>query len=259
MDIADPASVDAALARFEPWAVINASGYVRIDAAEDDVARCFRENATGPEVLARRCTAAGIAMVTFSSDQVFDGAIARPRVESDPVGPLNIYGRSKAAAEARVAVLHPAALIVRTSAFFGPWDEHNFLVHALRALARGEPFAAADDARVSPTYVPDLVDACLDLLIDGESGIWHLANAGDVSWAELAADAAARAGVPSGSLIRERGGPRDAAATRPLYAVLGSERGWIMPPLGDALARFVAARPDLAAAVVATGRLARSG
>src|SRR5207244_4242258 len=159
----------------------------------------------------------------------FDGAVARPRVESDPVGPLNVYGQSKVAAEARVGAHHPEALIVRTSAFFGPWDEHNFLVHALRALARGEPFAAADDVRVSPTYVPDLVDACLDLLIDGESGVWHLANAGDVSWAELAAEAAARAGIPVASLRRTRGAAPGEVAARPAYAVLGSERGWIMP------------------------------
>ena len=111
----------------------------------------------GPQVLAERCAAAAIALVTFSSDQVFDGSIARPRVESDAVRPLNVYGRSKAAAEARVREAHPAALVIRTSAFFGPWDEHNFLAQALRALARGEPFTAADDVRVSPTYVPDLV------------------------------------------------------------------------------------------------------
>jgi dTDP-4-dehydrorhamnose reductase len=248
MDIADPASVDAALARYRPWALVNASGYVRIDAAESDRDRCFRDNALGPAVLAERCAAAGVRLVTFSSDQVFDGAAATPRVERDPVAPLNAYGRSKAEAEARVRHAHPQALVVRTSAFFGPWDEHNFLVHALRALARGEPFAATGDVRISPTYVPDLVDACLDLLIDGEAGLWHLANASDVSWFELAAAAAACARVSSSTLLATHGRPSGQVAARPAYAVLGSERGWIMPPLQDALARFVAARPDLAEA-----------
>jgi dTDP-4-dehydrorhamnose reductase len=31
-------------------------------------------------------------------------------------------------------------------------------------------------ARISPTYIPDLVDACLDVLVDGEAGVWHLTN-----------------------------------------------------------------------------------
>lgn len=47
VDIADSNSVDAALDRFRPWAVINAAGYVRVDDAETDVERCFRENAVG--------------------------------------------------------------------------------------------------------------------------------------------------------------------------------------------------------------------
>jgi dTDP-4-dehydrorhamnose reductase len=259
MDIADPVSVGAALQRWKPWAVVNASGYVHIDAAETELDRCFRENAIGPQVLAERCTAAGIALVTFSSDQVFDDSIARPRVESDAIRPLNVYGSSKAAAEARVREAHPAALVIRTSAFFGPWDEHNFLMRALRALARGEPFTAADDVRVSPTYVPDLADTCLDLLIDGEAGLWHLANAGDVSWAEFAIQAAACADVAVGSLLRSRGPSVGQRAARPTHAVLGSERGWLMPPLHDAIARFVAARPDLGHEFDAARPLARSG
>src|SRR4051794_13949614 len=104
-----------------------------------------------------------------------------PYVERDAIGPLNVYGRSKAEADARVLEAMPSALVVRTSAFFGPWDEHNFVTIALRALAAGHHFVAAEDSVVAPTYVPDLVHASLDLLIDGERGIWHLANATAIS------------------------------------------------------------------------------
>jgi dTDP-4-dehydrorhamnose reductase len=77
-----------------------------------------------------------------------------PYVESDPPAPLNVYGRSKAEAERRVLECHPAALVVRTSAFFGPWDEYNYVALVLRALRAGKPFLAATDLVVSPTYVP---------------------------------------------------------------------------------------------------------
>ena len=76
--------------------------------------------------------------------------------------------------------------------FFGPWDEHNFVFHTLRALAAGEKCQAPVNAAVSPTYVPDLANAALDLLIDGERGIWHVANQGEVSWGELADSSAER-------------------------------------------------------------------
>ncbi|MEP7056431.1 MAG: sugar nucleotide-binding protein [Caldimonas sp.] len=242
MDIADEASVVAALARFRPWAVINASGYVRIDDAETDRARCFRENALGPAVLAGACADAGIRLVTFSSDQVFDGRSARPWLESDLPAPLNVYGASKAAAERDVLARCADALVVRTSAFFGPWDPHNFIFHALAALERSETFRAATDIRVSPTYLPDLVHVCLDLLIDGESGIWHLANAGDVSWAELASSCAERAGVSTATLRPCTNSVLGGLASRPRNGVLASERATLMPTLDDALQRFLAER-----------------
>jgi dTDP-4-dehydrorhamnose reductase len=183
---------------------------------------------------------------------VFDGRAARAWLESDPPAPLNVYGASKAAAERDVLARCADAMVVRTSAFFGPWDRHNFVFHALAALARGESFHAATDERVSPTYVPDLVNVCLDLLIDGERGVWHLANAGDVSWAELAARAAELAGLSTSSLQPCTSALLGARAARPRNGVLGSERASLMPSLDDALQRYLADRvvvPDAAAGV----------
>ena len=193
-------------------------------------------------MLAVKCAEAGIRLLTFSSDQVFDGRANRAWVESDAPAPLNVYGKSKAAAERDVLAILPQAMVVRTSAFFGPWDAHNFVHHALAALARGEPFRAAADVRISPTYVPDLVHVCLDLLIDGESGLWHLANVGDVSWAELAARAAELAGIDASSLQPCTSSALAQAAARPRHCVLASERASLMAPLDDALRRFLAER-----------------
>jgi dTDP-4-dehydrorhamnose reductase len=240
MDIAAPGSIRNALAQLQPWAVINAAGYVRVDEAETDAARCLRENALGPTRLAQACAAARVRLVTFSSDLVFDGTKGAPYVEGDAVAPLNVYGRSKVQAEQDVLAADPSALVVRTSAFFGPWDEHNFVFHALRALTAGHEFVAAEDVRVSPTYVPDLVHTCLDLLLDGETGIWHLANVGSVTWADLAEAVARKAGVSAARLVRRHMADLHLAARRPPGSVLGSERGWLMPTLDDALARWLA-------------------
>ena len=239
LDIADPGSVAAALGDVQPWAVINTAGYVRVDDAEREPAACERENVTGPANLAAACGEREIPLVTFSSDLVFDGRKATPYLESDPVAPLNVYGRTKALAEERVLAAHPGALVIRTSAFFGPWDAYNFVTIALRELAAGRGFVAAADAVISPTYVPDLVNAALDLLIDGETGLWHLANEGAVTWAELARRAAAMAGVDAVGL--EARPARDLAmvAARPLYSVLGSEHGMLLPSLDDALGRYI--------------------
>jgi dTDP-4-dehydrorhamnose reductase len=237
MDIADAASVRSALAELRPWGVINAAGYVRVDEAEDDADRCRRENALGAAILAEACAGSGIRFATFSTDLVFDGMAGRPYTESDAVGPLNVYGRTKAEAELLVAARHPAALIVRTSAFFGPWDPYNFLADFLSRFRRGSIVRAAEDAVISPTYVPEMADAVLDLFLDGERGIWHLANAGAASWADLARAAAAHVGAGPEKVS---GVPTRAMAwkaPRPRISALASERGRLLGPWQEALER----------------------
>jgi dTDP-4-dehydrorhamnose reductase len=230
MDIANPRSVAKALECYRPWAVINTAGYVRVAEAESDRQACFRENVAGAEALARACADLDIPLVTFSSDLVFDGTLGRPYVESDEVNPTTVYGESKAEAERRVLEAYDKALVLRTSAFFGPWDGYNFVWSILNTLSKGEGVEASIDV-VSPTYVPDLVNTSLDLLIDGGTGIWHMANIGETSWRDLAAMAAERAGFDP-ELVT------DAGDLPVLNTALSTERGILMPRLDSALDRF---------------------
>jgi dTDP-4-dehydrorhamnose reductase len=246
LDIADSTSVSVECAALDPWAIINTAGYVRVDDAENDSERCMRENAMGALVLAGECVRRDMRYVTFSSDLVFDGLKDAPYVESDVSNPLNVYGRSKLLAEFGVLHRFPSALVIRTSAFFGPWDPHNFVTIALRELASGRRFLAPADTIITPTYVPDLIDKTLDLMIDGESGLWHLVNCGEVSWYELAKRAAEMAGISTESLVPCSTAELQLPAERPLYSALGSERAWIMPTLESALSRYMAERSTVA-------------
>ena len=213
----------AALDERRPWAVVNAAGYVSVDGAERDRDRCFRENVDGPAELARACRRLDVPLVTFSSDLVFAGTSRRPYVESDQPAPATVYGASKAEAERRVAEILPETLIIRTSAFFGPWDRSNILTRALAALRAGRDWTVPA-AMVSPTYVPDLANAALDLLIDEERGVWHLASGGAVSWLEFVRRGAALASLDTTRLHEDQ-------VARP-YTVLGTERGALLPLAG---------------------------
>lgn len=231
MDIAERRSVLDALARVRPWAIVNTAGYVRVADAHREPVRCMRENADGPAILAEAARELGIPLVTFSSDLVFDGRTVRPYVEADPTCPLCVYGESKVTAEKAVMGRHDGALIVRTAAFFGPWDQYNFAHAVLKALRAGESFAADSSTVVSPTYVPDLIDASLDLLIDGASGIWHVANEGGVSWHEFARKVAIGASLDPARVTALPEAP-------PRRTALASGRGVRLPPLEEALERF---------------------
>jgi dTDP-4-dehydrorhamnose reductase len=242
MDIAVRGSVESAVSRLQPWAIINASGYVQVDNAEHEPDRCFRENVLGPSILAEVCSARDIQLLTFSSDLVFDGSRQAPYLESHAIKPLNNYGRSKAEAERRVMDTCPEALVVRTSAFFGPWDDYNFITLVLKALMDGRQFPVSADITVSPTYVPDLVHACLDLLIDRAAGIWHLTNANALTWAEFAVKAAGKASLDTSRLDARASHELGYRAARPSYSALSSERGIILPTVDDALDRYLASR-----------------
>jgi dTDP-4-dehydrorhamnose reductase len=242
MNITDIHSVEQTLNELQPWAVINTAGYVRVDDAEREPHLCQQINADGAAILAQACVERDIGLVTFSSDLVFDGTHTAPYLESHQVSPLNVYGHSKAAAEKWVLQAHPCSLVIRTSAFFGPWDRHNFLTILLRTLAEGHPFVAANDAIVSPTYVPDLVNTALDLLIDGECGLWHLANPGAIAWAALAQLTAKLAGVDASRIEARPANSLGWVAPRPVYSALGSERGVLLPELDGAIARYLQER-----------------
>ena len=234
LDITHPETVRQAIARWRPWAIVNGAGYAGADMAEHEPAVCRRANAVGPAVLAAMCRKARIQLVTFSSDLVFDGQSTRPYIESDPVCPRNTYGRINVEAERRVLAFAPSALVIRAGALFGPFNGGDLISRALDALAAGNTFSATSRALVSPTYVPDLVDRALDLVIDGAAGIWHVANAGAVSWLECVRMAAVAARLnPEAIRDGHTGEPHRA------YRVLGSERGVALAPLEDSIQRFV--------------------
>jgi dTDP-4-dehydrorhamnose reductase len=242
LDITNPLMIREQIRELAPWGIINAAGWGDIDEAERQRERCHRVNVIGAEQLARAAAARRIPYCTFSSDLVFGQGSARPFLESDQPAPCNGYGRSQATAERRVLVAHEGALVVRTSGCFGDWDRVNFVTRTLHRLAAGEDVHAPDDAVVSPTYVPDLGHAVLDLLIDGASGLWHLANIGACSWFDLAKRSASMAGFDPHRVHACRGSDIGWTAPRPSFSVLGSERATLLRPLEDALARYIRTR-----------------
>jgi dTDP-4-dehydrorhamnose reductase len=242
--IDDPRSIAQALDKHQPWAVINAAGWVRVDDAEAERDACFRANTEGAALLAIACAQRGIKYTVFSSDLVFDGAKGDLYLEEDAPKPLNVYGASKAAAEERVLDVLPEALVIRTAAFFSPFDAYNFAVWVERELREGRPVHAAEGFVVTPTFVPDLVHASLDLLIDEEKGIWHLTNQEPVSWFDFGRRVADTLDLDTRLLKPARPEELGWLAKRPAFVPLGSRHGQLLPKLDDALKRHRARRRE---------------
>ncbi len=238
LDISNEKEVRAVIDEYRPWGLVNTAGYVRVDDAETNYNECFSINAIAPGILANVCNIRGIHFMTFSSDLIFDGTKKTPYNETDTARPLNVYGISKSKGEQVVTKANPGSLIIRTSAFFGPWDRYNFAYTIIDSLKNEKPLSVVNDVIVSPTYVPDLANAAMDLFIDEEQGIWHLSNEGMVSWADFACVIADRAGYKRHNLYFKNLHEMGWKAKRPLYSALRSDRGIKLPAWDNALHRY---------------------
>ncbi|HEV7330523.1 MAG TPA: family 1 glycosylhydrolase [Flavisolibacter sp.] len=245
LDITNRQKMAEVIRELNPWGIVNAAGYVNVDKAEEEADTCLEANCHGAAALASLCKEHRIRFLSFSTDLVFDGQKQEPYTESDEVHPLNVYGRSKAEAERMILQENEDALLVRTSSFFGPWDSANFVATTLAALREDLPVKAAADVYVTPTYVPDLVHACLDLMLDGDAGIVHISNGEVVSWAQLAKRVAVMAGYDVTLVQGVRQQRMGWTAQRPSYSALQSEKGICMPHLQNALERFFEAQENL--------------
>jgi dTDP-4-dehydrorhamnose reductase len=241
LDITDVKGMQTVLEERQPWAVVNATGYGNIDKAEQEPGLCFTVNCKGPANLAALCRYYGVQLLHFSSDQVFEGTKETPYTESDQIAPLSVYGQSKVAAENAVLHTNPDALVIRMGPLFGPWNMQNFVYKIMAALKEERVVETISDVYISPTYVPDLAHRCLDLLLDREMGIYHLANDAVVSWEVLAQNVAFVAGYDADLIKGHTAQQWNWSAIRPRYTALQSERGPQLPSLDQALEHYLQA------------------
>jgi dTDP-4-dehydrorhamnose reductase len=213
---------DAKVATLSPWAVVSASAYVRTPSSAE---RCWLRK------LGSLCSRFGWPLLAFSSDRVFSGLSERPYNEYDNLRPQDEFGAALASIEKQSLQIHPNTLIARCGPILDASDPDCFGVQLLSKLKFGRQPALFSEVTISPAYVPDLINGALDLLIDGERGIWHLANRGHLSLAELANRLCKEAGL---------GAPRASAASEntPRNFALVSRRGWITPTIDSAISRF---------------------
>lgn len=219
-------AAEAILRAERPWAVV----YAPDSSAPTDAADLA--------ALAWACAARGLPLLMFSSARVFGGTLDRPYLESDTPEPAGAEGLRVRLEEEATLSVHPGALVVRRGPLFNVGETRGFSADLLRALRAGQPYGAVADQVVSPTFLPDLLHHALDLLIDGESGMWHLANSGAVSWHAFAVMLARAARLDPARVQPVSSAQVRSPASWPVWSVLASERGWIMPSLEDAVSRW---------------------
>jgi dTDP-4-dehydrorhamnose reductase len=250
-DFNQPESLVALLDRVQPSVVVNAAAYTAVDRAEEERDAAFRANAEAPGVIARWCAAAGVPLVHYSTDYVFDGQGTRPYREGDATAPLGVYGASKLAGEEAIREAGGRHLIFRTAWVYASHSA-NFLRTMLRVGAERDVLRVVADQVGTPTPAALIADVTAQVLQHpGQlSGTWHLTANGETSWHGFAEAIFAEA-VAAGKLARA---PRVEAistveyptpAKRPAYSHLDvskleSDFGVKVPDWQQGLKRVIA-------------------
>ncbi|KAB0679044.1 dTDP-4-dehydrorhamnose reductase [Aureimonas leprariae] len=234
LDLSDPASIERAMDAHEPVAIVNAAAYTAVDRAETEPDAAFAINRDGASALAEAAARHGRPIVHISTDYVFDGTKPEPYVETDPTGPLGVYGRSKLEGEAAVAGANPAHVILRTAWVYSPYGA-NFLKTMLRLAGERDTVRVVADQRGTPTYAPDIavgIAAVLRVALrqPGRTdwrGIVHMVAGGETTWAgfaeEILRGSAERAG-PSARVEPVATPDHPTSAKRPANSRLATAR-----------------------------------
>jgi len=192
LDLLAPSMVRETIAKLKPDVVVSSAAYTAVDKAESDEAAAFAINRDGAGAIAAAAAKLSIPVIHLSTDYVFDGDKPELYVESDPVGPVSVYGRSKLEGEYAVAAANENHVILRTAWVYSTFG-HNFVKTMLRLAETRDELSVVSDQLGCPTSANDIAVAIVKIAarLSKDSspdlrGVFHLAGSGETNWAEFA-------------------------------------------------------------------------
>ncbi len=241
-DITDAGAVLAALEHVRPDMVVHPAAIPDLDLCDSDPTNAFRVNSQGTSKVVEAARRLGAGFVHISTDAVFDGRKTTPYVESDPTGPITVYGQSKLRAEL-AAKAYDRSWIFRVPVLFGP-GKVNFVEKGLRKLAAGEEYKVACDQMGCAFHTVDAGLKIMEVAESGRYGLYHLANQGACTRYELACAAAELAGLDPAKVNGVPDALMERRVPRLKYSVLAMEAlqhgGFSLPrPWQESLADYV--------------------
>ncbi len=182
LDITDAAAVRALVQKISPTAIIHCAA----SNPGQNERRMLAINRDGTANIAAAAAGIGARLIHVSTDMVHNGDRA-PYAASTPPTPITRYGESKAAAEAAITEIYPAAAIVRTSLIYGLEEMDRGTAGFVRRLEAGETLTLFTDQLRQPVWVETLSEALLALAIDYPAfrGILNVAGKQSLSRAEF--------------------------------------------------------------------------
>jgi dTDP-4-dehydrorhamnose reductase len=185
-DLANPEGIRATVREVRPDVIVNAAAYTAVDKAESEPELCRTINALAPQAMAEEAARLGACLVHYSTDYVFDGSGTQPWREDDAIGPVSVYGATKAEGESAIAASGARHVVFRTSWVYAARGG-NFIATMLRLAQERDRLTVIDDQHGAPTgadLIADVTAHAVHAVGRGAvpSGIYHLAPAGETTW-----------------------------------------------------------------------------
>ncbi|WP_101930207.1 dTDP-4-dehydrorhamnose reductase [Varibaculum cambriense] len=225
--------------------VVNTAAFTAVDPAEENEAAAFAVNATGPEILARRCADLGVRLVQISTDYVFAGDAETPYPEGAVMAPKSAYGRTKAAGEWAVRTYTDDYLIIRTAWLYGAYG--NCFPKTMAKLSDAhEQLSVVTDEWGQPTWTVDLANLIINLVeAKAPAGVYHGTASGSTNWHGFTKEIVKSYGKDPAMVGETTAAAFNRPAPRPHYSVLGHQalNRIGVKPIGDWRERWQMAAP----------------
>ena len=243
LDITNEIKTNDFVAQIKPEYIINCAAYTAVDKAEEDIELAEKVNAIGPKNLAIAAKNNDATLIHISTDYVFNGELdtTKAYIESDEIGPVTVYGKTKAAGEKYIIENCDKYYILRTAWLYG--DGNNFVRTMVKLGREKEEVNVVSDQYGSPTYTVDL--ACIiNQVIERELpyGIYHSTNEGFTTWYDFTKKIYELANVnckvnpvSSEEFIRPAKRPKNSKMSKDKLI----ENGVSIPKYEDALKRYL--------------------
>jgi|SRR5574344_1167428 dTDP-4-dehydrorhamnose reductase len=220
LDITNNGAVERFVDEHEIDGIVNCAAYTAVDKAEENEELCDLLNHIAPGYLAAAVEKRGGWMIQISTDYVFDGTNHRPYVETDPVCPNSVYGRTKLFGEQVARKACSKTIIIRTAWLYSAFG-NNFVKTMMRLGQEKKQMGVIFDQIGTPTYAHDLARCIMTALQQGiVPGIYHFSNEGAISWYDFAKAVHRIAGIVQCKVYPLHTEEYPTPATRPHYSVL---------------------------------------
>lgn len=227
-DLTDFSIAASKVKPFAPQLIFHCAAFTDVDAYERDPEKHLRENAALVESMVKLSNQTGALLIFFSTDYVFDGKKQGEYLESDPLNPKSVYGKSKAEAETYIQKNAAHYAIFRISWLYGTYGK-SFPRTIWEKSKTQNLFKVVSDQIGRPTFTKDIAAAFKQLLSKPDAlqkidkQIIHLGNTGQTSWADLASFILDQ-GSTGGKVEKITSGELNRAAQRPENSVLSLEK-----------------------------------